>query len=159
MMISCTRRLDFDFGHRVLLHESKCATCHGHRGTVEITCEAPELDKLGRVIDFGKIKEVVGGWIDANWDHTMILNSEDPLVVAFQRDIQRRISANEGMPRPLYILFRKNPTAENLAQELFRVASGLLHPLGIAVTHIRFYETPNGWADASLGHAVTLENK
>lgn len=29
---SCTRRLEFDAGHRVPLHESKCKNPHGHRG-------------------------------------------------------------------------------------------------------------------------------
>lgn len=52
-MITVTRVLEFDAGHRVVNHESKCATLHGHRYKVEIVAAAPGLDSLGRVIDFG----------------------------------------------------------------------------------------------------------
>ena len=58
-MIEITRRLEFDAGHRVLGHEGKCKNLHGHRYSAEITVTAPDLDGLGRVIDFGVIKEKV----------------------------------------------------------------------------------------------------
>ena len=63
--------------HRIPRHESKCAAFHGHRYAAELTCLAP-LDDRGRVIDFGVVKERVGGWIDENWDHTAILQRDDP---------------------------------------------------------------------------------
>jgi 6-pyruvoyltetrahydropterin/6-carboxytetrahydropterin synthase len=71
------RRLEWDAAHRVLRHESKCATLHGHRYIALVTCSAPELDACGRVIDFGVVKEVVGLWIDDNWDHTTLVNRDD----------------------------------------------------------------------------------
>ena len=67
-MIECTRRIKFDAGHRVHLHESKCRNAHGHQYIVFIYATAENLDKLGRVIDFSVLKEKFHGWIDDNWD-------------------------------------------------------------------------------------------
>ena len=77
-MITVTRRLEWDAMHRIPLHESKCKAFHGHRYVAEITCTAEGLDQLGRVIDFGVIKGIVGRWIDERWDHTAILMRNDP---------------------------------------------------------------------------------
>ena len=54
---TCARRLEFDSGHRVLRHESKCRHVHGHRYVLELTCAAAQLDDLGRVIDFGVTRQ------------------------------------------------------------------------------------------------------
>jgi 6-pyruvoyltetrahydropterin/6-carboxytetrahydropterin synthase len=54
--ISCTRRIEFDAAHRVMEHESKCKHLHGHRYALEATFVAPDLDTLGRVVEFGVIK-------------------------------------------------------------------------------------------------------
>ena len=64
-MIICTRRLEFDSAHRVMNHEGKCKMLHGHRYVLEASFSAKKLDELGRVIDFGVIREgefSVEGW-------------------------------------------------------------------------------------------------
>ena len=50
-MHTITRRLEFDAGHRVYQHESKCNHVHGHRYVVEVEATGT-LDGLGRIIDF-----------------------------------------------------------------------------------------------------------
>jgi 6-pyruvoyl tetrahydropterin synthase/QueD family protein len=79
-----TRRLEWDAGHRVLGHEGRCRHLHGHRYVAEVTVAAPELDDLGMVIDFSVLKEKVGGWIDREWDHNMMLHVSDPLAVMWR---------------------------------------------------------------------------
>ena len=64
MRVYCTRRLEFDAAHRVLRHESKCATLHGHRYRVDIEVSAPKPDSAGRAVDFSVLKTIIGGWID-----------------------------------------------------------------------------------------------
>ena len=131
-----TRRLEFDAGHRLLRHESKCRNLHGHRYTLELTCEAAELDAVGRVIDFGVVKAVVGGWIDEMLDHGYIGERGDPLLAA----------AVDAGSKVHVVDFP--PTAEHLAAYLFEVASNLLSgSYKIRVVRVRLYETPNGWAD------------
>ena len=140
MSRTCTRKLEFDSAHRVMLHESKCRNLHGHRYVAEVTALAENLDELGRVIDFSVIKELVGGWIDEHWDHGTLAHSEDDELI--------RLCVDNGWK--LWVL-ETNPTAENLAEALFGISNRLLGPSGVVVTHIRLYETPNCWAEY---HAV-----
>lgn len=155
MPITITRKLEFDYGHRVLGHESKCAFLHGHRGVAEVTVEAPDLDNLGRVVDFGVVKQLVGGWVDEHWDHNMLLHPEDPLIKAVRElnktsPIQHEAAGWEdivfGGGKIPYIMRHGNPTAENIAVELYHVASGLL-PKPLRVVRVRIWETPNCHAD------------
>lgn len=139
-MVTITRLLEFDYGHRVLGHESRCAHIHGHRGKVELTVTAPDLDPLGRVIDFSVLKSVVGKWIDDNWDHNILLNERDPLL-----DVPPE-SSIWGGKKP-YIVASANPTAEVMARILYKVATELLYRHGIAVVKVRMHETPNCFAD------------
>jgi 6-pyruvoyltetrahydropterin/6-carboxytetrahydropterin synthase len=142
MTITCTRRVEFDAGHRVYGHESKCSHAHGHRYSVEITAEA-DLDSVGRVIDFSVLKVVIGGWIDANWDHGFICWDQDPI-----QNLIKQVPDTKGGPQKLFLL-PYNPTAENMARYLLEsVCPALLGPTGVRVTRIRLYETPNGYSDA-----------
>jgi 6-pyruvoyltetrahydropterin/6-carboxytetrahydropterin synthase len=142
-MAMITRRLEFDSGHRVLGHEGKCKNLHGHRYVAEITVDAPALDQLGRVVDFGMVKGLVGDWIDKYWDHNLLLHPEDPLATV--------LDSPRLLGREPYIMTRGNPTAENMAAELLQIAQGLFNNAGyrnLLVTCVRLYETPNCWADA-----------
>jgi 6-pyruvoyltetrahydropterin/6-carboxytetrahydropterin synthase len=138
--VTCTRRLEWDAMHRIPRHESKCAAFHGHRYAAELTCLAP-LDDRGRVIDFGVVKERVGGWIDDNWDHTAILQRDDP-----DPAIQLLAASNAAHGRPVYWM-DVPPTAEQLAAELARIAQGLLADTGVKLVRVRIWETPNGSAE------------
>lgn len=145
MQLTITRRLEFDAGHRIVGHEGKCRYLHGHRYAAEIAVMSPQLDALGRVIDFGAMKLLLGDWIDENWDHNLILSPEDPLL-----DISGAPLAAIGaaMGRPPYVL-SGNPTAEHMAAELASIFQTLLNlnfP-GCRVVHLRLYETPSCWAD------------
>jgi len=144
-MKTCTRILEFDAAHRVMRHESKCATLHGHRYKVEITCAADELDEVGRVIDFGVVKLKVGGWLDTRWDHTTIVNQDDsPLLDWTMRD--HKVC---GKRQPY--IFPGEPTAENMAAHLLDIAQELIGNEGLRVVHVRVWETPNCYADAHAG--------
>ncbi len=142
MKTTATRRLEWDSAHRVLKHESKCATIHGHRYAAEIECESNELDAVGRVIDFGVVKERIGAWIDDNWDHTSLVNSEDAILLeATMRD--HRLNGR----RPPYVFERAEPTAENIAAKLFGMSRELLAGTDVRVIRVRVYETPNCFAE------------
>ena len=141
-MITITRKLEFDAGHRVMNHESKCATLHGHRYVVEVEATAPELDNIGRVIDFSVLKQKIGTWLDDEWDHNVIL---------YTKDIET-VNACQSIPRkkdPWIAPF--NPTAENMARYLLeQVCPVLLKDTGVTVTKVKIWETPNCFAEAKL---------
>ncbi len=142
--VTCTRRLEWDAMHRIPRHESKCAAFHGHRYAVELTLRAG-LDDRGRVLDFGVVKSLVGGWIDANWDHTAILQRDDP-----EPAVRAIAESNARFGRPVYWMDAP-PTAECMAIELARVARELLAPTGVQLVRLRLWETPNGSAEWVLG--------
>lgn len=138
MPTTVTRRIEFDAGHRVLGHQGKCKHLHGHRYVVDVTVSAADLDSLGMVVDFGKIKELLGGWIDQNWDHNLLLNSGDPLCWC--------VDFHEAVERKPYLFTDENPTAEVIARHLFGIAGELLRSLPIRVVEVKVSETPNCWA-------------
>ena len=152
-MPTITRRLEFDAGHRVWGHESKCAHLHGHRYVVHIQVWAPNLDGIGRVVDFSVIKEKVGGWIDAHWDHNFLCHPDDPITLL---EMYPQVCLRHSEPpvrigailtdKPFYRMLKGNPTAENMAEELYHKACDLL-PSPLRVTCVRVFETPNCWAD------------
>lgn len=142
MGISVTRVLEFDAAHRVVNHESKCATLHGHRYKVEFTAESNDLDAIGRVIDFSVLKAKIGTWLDDNWDHTSIIFSQDTETLAALRSIPHKKDVFESA---------WNPTAENMAEYLLRtVCPGLLDGTGVRVTKVVIWETPNCRAEACI---------
>ena len=76
-MIVCVRKIEFDSAHRLINHEGKCRMFHGHRYVIEASFTAKKLDELGRVIDFGIIREVLVSWIDEYFDHNAIFIIDD----------------------------------------------------------------------------------
>lgn len=137
----CTRRMEFDAAHRVMNHESKCRNLHGHRYVVEASFTAKGLDTLGRVIDFGVIRDLLGAWIDHNWDHATILFDQD-------QALGKAISDHTGQ-KIFYLA--ANPTAENMAGYLLHeICPALFAAHNVTCTRIRLYETPNCYADAVI---------
>jgi len=136
-MIECTRRLKFDAGHRVHLHESKCRNAHGHQYIVFIHATAEYLDKLGRIIDFSVLKEKFNSWIDQNWDHGFIYYEKD-------KEMEEALNMIEGQKK---FALPYNPTAENLAKYLHSVvAVDAMKDTGITISKIVIWETENAFA-------------
>lgn len=133
-MITITRKLEIDAGHRLMNHESKCRNVHGHRYVFEIEVTAPSLDGVGRVIDFSVIKEVLGKWLDDNWDHGFIYQEGDPIEAFLVERHQRCFK----MDRP--------PTAENMADFFLSRAREMMRFHGIDVVSVKLWETPNCFA-------------
>jgi 6-pyruvoyltetrahydropterin/6-carboxytetrahydropterin synthase len=129
-MFRVSREISFCYGHRLLNYAGKCRHLHGHNGRAILTLEAAQLDELGMVTDFSRIKEVVGGWIDRTLDHRMLLHRNDPALPFLKK-----------LGEPLYLL-DVNPTAENIARLIFDFARGE----GFPVVEVQLWETDNSFA-------------
>jgi 6-pyruvoyltetrahydropterin/6-carboxytetrahydropterin synthase len=129
-MFQVTREIRFCYGHRLLEYDGKCRHLHGHNGRAVITLQAPTLDALGMVMDFSKIKRVVGGWIDSHLDHRMILRKDDPALPDLRR-----------LNEPVHVI-DVNPTAENLAKLIYDYAVSE----GFPVTEVILWETEEAFA-------------
>lgn len=140
-MITMTKRLEFDAGHRLMNHESKCANLHGHRYAIDVTIALEgSLDHAGRIVDFGEVKSVFGAWVDDELDHTFIANSKDEALIAALVPLQRK--------RVVTLPFE--PSAENLAVWLLSHAARLLDvPGSRRVVRLVLWETPTSSAEAA----------
>lgn len=137
LRISATRYHDISTGHRVHGHESKCAHLHGHNYRFHLTVESDGttpgdgLDGLGRVLDFGVIKQRLCMWLEDNWDHKFLVWMEDPFAKTLQE------IDPFGVVRVPF-----NPTAENMAAFLLRfIGPEQLTGTGCVLTHVIVEET------------------
>lgn len=148
-MISVTRKLEFDAGHRIPDHRSQCRNLHGHRYVLEITLEGevnqtPGQSDTGMVMDFSDIKGIAKAYLVDLWDHAFLVYRGDTAVVEFLATLDQHKT----------VVIDAIPTAENLARLAFDILSphyrdrfdGQLH-----LSRIRLYETPNCWVDVAAG--------
>lgn len=141
-MLTCTRRLTFCAGHRILGHENKCATAHGHNYAVLFTAHVAELDSLGRVVDFSVLKAKLGGWLEQYWDHTFLVYDKDVVLLEL-------LQKAGGPKAPFVCPF--NPTAENMAQYLLHVVGPeVLAGSGVKLVKVELWETENCSATCEL---------
>jgi len=129
-MFEIVKHIDFCFGHRLIDYHGKCNQPHGHNGRVEIHLASAALDAFGMVADFREVRHTVAAWIDANWDHRMILRRDDPLADAITALGQAAFLMDE------------NPTTENLARLLYATVA----EFGLPVVAVTLWETPDSYA-------------
>jgi 6-pyruvoyltetrahydropterin/6-carboxytetrahydropterin synthase len=127
-------RHNFESGHRLPHLPGKCQNLHGHSFLATVTIAANRLNS-GIVVDYGEAKAWLRSWIDANWDHGLILGEADPLVEFMT-----------GMGK-VYD-FPGWPTVENLAQHLgertdvwCRERNSLGHVPHLICTNVHVQET------------------
>lgn len=132
------RYIEFDTGHRVARHLSKCSNLHGHRYRLTVAVRGPILEddsaEHGMVIDFSRIKAALTEVHD-RWDHKFLIGSDDPLRPA--------LSGIAGV-----VVLECQPTAENLAWLAFGLLQRSLAPL--EVVRVDMQETTSCTASISL---------
>jgi 6-pyruvoyltetrahydropterin/6-carboxytetrahydropterin synthase len=133
-----TKLFDFSSGHRLSNYDGPCYRLHGHNYHLEVTIEGKKLNGLGMVMDFGDLKEIVKNSVDVKFDHKMILKMDDPINMA----IGNALTIKNSICWVGY-----NPTAENMAQDIFDTLTELLGTKNITVAKIRLYETPTSYAE------------
>ena len=146
--LALVRQLKFCAGHRLHGHEGRCAFFHGHnyRVDVEIVAEdgGPDVDAIGRVVDFALIKGRMLGWLDEHWDHAFLVYEDDANALAAVRAVEPT----------KYFVMPWNPTAENMARYLLEVvAPRVLGDLGVVARRVAVWETDEACAVAALAGA------
>ena len=172
-MFTITREMGFDYGHRVMTHQSRCKNVHGHRGTIEATCEGASLHESGEqtdmILDFGFLKEVLMAVVDESIDHGFIGFIGDDVVMEMfspykAADAQKQweealllsmgdkgfhLTTDTRGGSKLYVV-DFIPTSERLAEHFFKRLQKPIEErsLGKAkLTNLRFWETPNCYSD------------
>lgn len=142
-----TKRIEFDAGHRIPSHNSKCRNAHGHRYALEVTLVGdvkPVRGKTddGMVLDFGDIKKIILETISDPWDHAFLVYEGDTKMLGALKLLGKNHKT---------VVLDDVPTVENLVIEAGNLLVGgfrkKYHNDILRVFSIRLYETPNSWAD------------
>ena len=89
-MYYVTKEFKFDSAHYLNGYKGACQNLHGHTWHIAVMLAGNELDEVGMLIDFKKVKAIVNGFIISRFDHKLL---------------------NDVIPF--------NPTAENLAKFIY----------------------------------------
>lgn len=115
-MYEISKEIQFDAGHRVPLHASKCKNPHGHRYRVvahvagDIITEGPET---GMVRDFSIVKELLTERVHDVYDHGFILHKEDNVGLSMFNNASQHGEDFKLIVVPFV------PTAECLAKSIY----------------------------------------
>src|SRR6478672_9438753 len=87
-MLTITRKLEFDAGHRIPDHQSQCRNLHGHRYVIEITLVGEVVQQEGRsdngmIMDFSDVKALAKTHLVDPWDHAFLVYENDLAVRQF----------------------------------------------------------------------------
>ncbi|MBC7513949.1 MAG: 6-carboxytetrahydropterin synthase QueD [Herminiimonas sp.] len=146
-MLTITRKLEFDAGHRIPDHNSQCRNLHGHRYTLLITLTGEVAQQAGAsdngmIMDFSDVKALAKLHLVDVWDHAFLVYRHDVAVRAFL----------DSLPGHKTVVLDTVPTVENLAQAAFAILQPAYHDrYGRALTlaGVTLYETPNCWAEVT----------
>lgn len=111
-MFRITKEFCFEAAHQLLpgCFTAKCSDCiHGHSYRAIVTLASEDLNKHGMVVDFGELKFWLNE-LDNLYDHALLL----PRALQSAYDTHNFIIRNKKVR---WLTF--NPTAENLAYEIF----------------------------------------
>ncbi len=144
-MITITRKLEFDAGHRIPDHKSQCRNLHGHRYTLEITLVGEVIEEEGSsdngmIMDFSDVKALAKTHLVDVWDHAFLVYAKDTAVRNFLATI----------PDHKTVVIDKIPTVENLARTAFdtlRTVYNDRYGTGLRLHKLVLHETPTCWAE------------
>ena len=127
----------FDSGHRLLDYNGKCAYPHGHTYRAEVFIESQSLNDLGLVYDFTDLKDKIKTWVDENWDHAFLVNSQDSELIA---------GLGSASLVRLYEFQDENPSCEVMSRVLYEKTVELCN---LVPAKVRLWESVNQYAEFS----------
>ena len=107
---------NYPFAHRQPSHKGHCKLIHGHNWDFEICLAANELDENGFVYDFGGLKWF-RAWLENNFDHTFVLNEDDPWVGTATMDLIKETSK---------VIFVPSCSCEGIAEYVYNKLSDMI---------------------------------
>jgi 6-pyruvoyltetrahydropterin/6-carboxytetrahydropterin synthase len=144
-MLTITRKLEFDAGHRIPDHKSQCRNLHGHRYTLEITLTGQVITAEGNsdngmIMDFSDVKSIAKEHLVDVWDHAFLVYEKDHAVKEFLA----------SLPDHKTVVIDRIPTVENLAAVAFGILKAAFkdrYGTGLHLHKLVLHETPNCWAE------------
>jgi len=111
-------RVRWRIGHRLMNYDGACKNCHGE-GVTGIFVFAGEITRKDDILlDFGKVKKEIKDWVNANWDHAMVLNEKDTDFIEFLKSKNQKV-----------FVLSSNPTSEKMAEYLYKLFKQRGYPI------------------------------
>lgn len=149
MKVTLSKEVEFDTGHRVPDHKSKCFNPHGHRYKVVATVVGEVIDEAGAsdngmVVDFSDLKAWLTTEVHDQFDHAFVVYDRDePMLTGLLGPYRDNTLGWKIVVVPFI------PTAENFAASIF----ARLEPViakhwrdNMRLQSIEVYETPTSVA-------------
>jgi 6-pyruvoyltetrahydropterin/6-carboxytetrahydropterin synthase len=147
-MISVTKVVEWEMGHRIPNHKGKCRFPHGHHYRLEATFSGKiSQDKgsssEGMVCDFSDLKAILKTRIYDNLDHRFAV---------YKKDTTLRSCFGEKIEKDLnFFVTDFIPTTENLMLWCAKQIKNDL-PSKLTLIHIKLYESSKHWAETSSNY-------
>jgi 6-pyruvoyltetrahydropterin/6-carboxytetrahydropterin synthase len=139
--IRITKEFKFEMGHALKGYDGPCRNIHGHSYGLKVTIAGePSMNesdpKLGMVMDFGDLKEIVRKAVISEFDHALVLSKEMPeaLLSELKSNFQK------------IILVDYQPTSEMMIQD-FALRIKRLLPDNVELVHLLLRETVTSYAE------------
>ena len=172
MLIS--KEIEIDTSHRVFQHNSKCFSVHGHRYKIEVGVDDKIItvsgaSDEGMVIDFSDLKQIMMEELDGGFDHGAIISEKDYMFkyalidsikilfeddevynvlkdkIPYFKDLEKQYLRDKHRKWKIKVV-DFIPTAENLAKYWYSLIKPRLLEKGIAISHVKVWETPTSTA-------------
>lgn len=141
-----SKEIEWDMGHRVPNHKSKCRNPHGHRYKLRVHVSGPVVTDMGAsdegmVADFGDIKALMTKLVHDKLDHGFMVYQND-------RDLGDWMAEARDIFDWNVIFVPFVPTAENMAKWIYDTLREPIEQLngGLELLFVQLYETPTSVA-------------
>lgn len=124
--------------HRLLGHPGLCKNLHGHSYKWTVELYGFTTDANGMLIDFSDAKRIIWSEVLSRYDHSIVLEQNDPLIEALEVLTDR------------IVIYETAPTAEMMAWEVKRKINNAFatepHYSRVMVGSVTCQETTNNVA-------------
>jgi 6-pyruvoyltetrahydropterin/6-carboxytetrahydropterin synthase len=139
--IRVTKEFDFEMAHALWNYDGACRNIHGHSYRLFVTVSGePVTDhhhpKLGMVLDFTDLKEIVNQSVVDYLDHSLVVYREsEGEALSRVKDLYHKVH-----------VVKFQPTCENLVLYIIDKIKPRL-PSGISLQAVKLYETASSFAE------------
>jgi len=141
-----TKYVEFDMGHRVSFHKSKCRNPHGHRYKIEVGLSGDVVDldgvsESGMLMDFKDVKQILMTEVHDKLDHGFMYWEKDITMKRFYEQNTQFLSIEVPF----------TPTAENISAWLYEILKNKYkhkYNNNLKLEYVKLWETPTSVAIA-----------
>jgi len=139
--IRVTKEFSFEMAHALWNYDGPCRNVHGHSYRLFVTLigepiKDPDHTKLGMVVDFGDLKNIVNREIVDKFDHNVVVSA---------RVAEKRLEALNHMFGNVMVVDYQ-PTCEMLIEDIAeRIIPHL--PEKVKLHNLKLYETATSYAE------------